>query len=151
MTGRGSPWQNRPSLIACWEHEATAVDTSGLAIAAQFFAMDGLSVGQIPVCIPRACRLTRCCLIYAYDAFGLPAVNFNLIFEKSIDCGTTFPVSESLSVPQGTPGFQTNCFCSDLDELSFDECDVWRAYFDATSADGIFIPLMRLVVHFELR
>lgn len=151
--GLASPWQNRPSLVACWEHSATFVDTQGIPIETMFASMDGLNIGQINVCIPRACRMTRFCLIYAYDSMTIPGTQFDLVFQRSQACGAdgSFLLTEIVSIPAKTPGFITNCFCSDLQEMIFDECDVWRCYFDATAALGIVIPLMRILFHFELR
>lgn len=144
MPGQAEPWQNRPSLIACWNESAYGQNVSGLAVTTLQLAKDGADTANIPVCIPRACRLTRVCLTYQMSSFGAGSIILNV--QKSKNCGVAY-VGTSLVVPDAVGGLVTNCYCARLDIL-FDQCDVWFANLTLPSA---ILPFFRVMFHFELR
>lgn len=146
--GLASPWQNRPSLISCWEHSGSFEDLTGVAFDFLGVSMHSISTLTIPVCVPRACRLTRACIIQAHqdDVVG----TFDLIVEKSTDCGANFLFSQTVEVPFSNSGFITNCFCADFN-IPFDQCDVWRCYLGFTDVGGFTDIIGRVNLHFELR
>lgn len=148
-----APWQNRPSLISCWEHHAAGFDISGDGISdiGAFWTGDNLTLRDMPFCIPRACRLTRVCLIVAvFDTdIGVPAP-FNFTIEKNAECDNDSWVTrhdEALELQH--TGFQFNCYCFDT-SINFKECDLWRPDFIALG-DPWYFPAYRGIFHFELR
>ena len=147
MSGRTAPWQNRPSLIACWEHIATG-NGFGTTVASLDLQIDGLITNVVPVCIPRACRLTRYCIIFYYSHFIADPQEITLGIEKSVNCGTSWTSEDTdvFEVPNG--GLVANCNCGKLNVL-FNRCDLWRP----TLAFPVSIvnPIARVNLHFELR
>lgn len=143
--GQMEPWQNRPSLIACWEHSSSNFDTGGGEVLVLPQVMDNILLTQVPACIPRACRLTRVCIHYYYQVTsGAP---FELEIISSNEC-TANPVSTTLEFPVGNPDFSPNCFCGDINVI-FNECDTW--YSQINLGSGTIFPLFRVIYHFELR
>lgn len=148
--GQMEPWQNRPSLIACWEHALSAFDLSGNPITSISTSMEGLGTTSVNVCISRACRLTRMCFVYAYNDTGGGGGTFDYTVSRSPDCGVSFPTSVTVAVPVGNGGFAQNCLCVDV-SLLFDECDTYRSLFDFTPVGNLTFPIFRVMHHFELR
>lgn len=147
--GQMEPWQNRPSVISCWEHEMFAIDTTGGEVIVLIPQTGGgLFLNQVPMCIPRACRLTRLCMTWAFSSSSEEL--FQVQLNKSTDCFATPPDTFSLEeIPVGQGNFVLNCFCADFNVL-FDECDGWWPRIDF-GASGVLFPLFRLIFHFELR
>lgn len=144
----GAPWQNRPSLIACWEHAQYGQDITGLPVLGISLTMDGGATPQIPVCIPRACRLTRVCAHYYYSDTSIEN-DFTLDISRSQTCLADGPTLSQTLIPLGVGGFAPNCFCTDVN-IVFDECDLWFAAITIPGASVTF-PLFRVIFHFELR
>lgn len=148
MTNEAQPWQNRPSVIACWEHAAVGYDLTGAPVVGLPLSMDNVLLPQLWTCVPRACRLTRVCIHYVYSNDAGVAHDYTLNFTSSNECESN-PTKASLLFPAGQPAFVPNCFCGDLNVL-LDECDVWKSDI-LLNVDGTVFPLFRVVYHFELR
>lgn len=146
MAANSKPWQNRPSLIACWEHTLHAEDTSGLFVESMITQMDSSLTGNSYVCVPRACRLTRICFRYVYSA-AQGVTPFDYYFQKSIDCGANFS-DTIIQIPLGSGGFSSNCYCADIN-VSMDECNVWKSFVNLASPTSF--PFFRIIHHYELR
>jgi hypothetical protein len=142
--GQMEPWQNRPSLIACWNEATHGQNVSGSPITTLQLAMDGNDTANIPVCIPRACRLTRVCITSAVSSFGAGSVTLNMF--RSKNCGGAY-TGFTLAVPDLVGGLVVNCYCARFDIL-FDQCDIWFANLTLPS---MVIPIFRVLFHFELR
>lgn len=154
-----APWQNRPSILSTWEHSVSGFDLSGDGIIdfSPLIVMDNLQTdprqGTNPVCVPRACRMTRVCVNFLFDGFettNAPIVV--LAINRSQDCGDDgYPLAGfvAFDLLNRFP-IDLNCACEDLNVL-FDECDQWfPIFFTLGGADPIF-PRFRIIFHFELR
>src|SRR4030095_262646 len=145
--GQMDPWQNRPSLIACWEHSCSGQEVSGSAVTSVNMFKDTLSLSSIWACIPRACRLTRVCVHWFYSTNPSGTVFTSQVFTSN-ECELN-AVGHTFTFGPGTGGFVANCFCTDLN-IMFEECDVW--YHTITfAAGGVTFPIFRTFLHFELR
>ncbi len=144
MTGIMRPWQNRPSLISYHEHTIYAQDLTGAPINELNFQTDNILLIQVPQCIPRACRLVRICLLYAYLSSSGEDFEFRIF--RSSDCGSTYNPTIYV-IQSGTDGLVNNCLCIDAFN-EFDKCDVWYAQM---ILPGTTFPIFRGVLGFDLR
>lgn len=146
MAANSKPWQNRPSLISCWEHSLYGEDLSGLFVETVLMEMDGSPTPNVYVCVPRACRLTRICFNYFWGE-TVSVGNPDFYFQKSNNCGLS--TSDTvISIPQGVGNFVSNCYCTDINVM-LDECDVWKSFI--SFAQATTFPIFRVLLHFELR
>lgn len=155
MAHRTAPWQNRPSMISCWEHSLSGFDITGDAIQNlnPLTTKDNLIVhysvfGGIPICIPRACRMTRWCFEFMFfDALGDDFIPVDI--EKSDDCGGSWSLEDSFTVEIDLTPITLNCACGDV-SVMFEECDLWVPSFPFLD-NGFTFPFFRMNFHFELR
>ena len=150
MTGKTSPWQNRPSLISCWEHTASLIDFSGVPNtnigAPNLWTGDNVNLDLIPFCIPRACRMTRICTIFAF-VDGDPDTMPMTILKSVICTEPSFSVEHVENINAQATG-ELNCTCFDV-SIPFDECDIWKPGFNVHLA--VTTSIVRATFHFELR
>lgn len=150
MSGsRSRPWQNRPSVVACWNQLVWAFDISGSPVTALNTSSNPIvTTSALPVCIPRACRLTRLCFTYFYQSMAVPGP-FPYEIHRSANCGDTYSDIITAFLPIGNP-LDTNCYCVDVSQ-TYDECDVWFSLFNFLPVISIIQPRIQVVHHFELR
>ncbi len=140
-------WHSRPSLISCWEHEASWADLTGDDIINinSIFISSPFSLAFI---VPRACRMTRVSIYFTYLTTTGTGLDFEI--SKSTDCGLNWTVIDTTSFDEGPGGLgQGGCTCYDV-SIPFDQCDLWRVKIINPGFLFTF-PAGRAVMHFELR
>lgn len=150
MTGKQSPWQNRPSLISTWEHTVSGFDITGDPVQdlSPLITQDNLLIwGGLPLCIPRACRMTKICGFFAYSIADQDYFTMDILGDPP--CGYPSTVLDSFTVTGLSDTFLMNCICIDINAF-FDRCDVWAPKFQVSDGDWYF-PVFRFNFHFELR
>lgn len=142
-------WHTRPSLLSTWEHTVSGFDISGSPILDlnPLITQDNLVIwGGLPLCIPRACRLTKVCGFFAYQVGEFDSFDMEIL--KDPPCVTPSTSWDSFTVSGMSGGLVLNCFCLPVNVV-FDACDVWAPSF--INAGDWTIPVFRFNFHFELR
>lgn len=155
-----APWQNRPSILSTWEHSVSGFDESGFFIIdlGGLLVQNNLLVDPFlgnPLCIPRACRMTRACINLRYEFFEEPTEDTFVLFDlwRSQECedfGYENVFSTAIDV-LAKDFFLLNCACFDVGGILFNECDQWYPSLITSANIGISFPSLRITFHFELR
>ncbi len=153
--GQSYPFQNRQSLISCWNHEMAAEDDTGDEVTdlGALLSADGVFLRDLPFCIPRSSRLKEICLLFdSVDAAaGYPQAITMQVLRNRVCDNVTWLTRKTEIIAIGGSGFQCHCFDDD-DRNVYEKCDLWRIDFDLLpDGEGFFFPQLRIVTTFELR